>query len=329
MTREVVLTARPEGEPRASDFAVRDGAMPVPGDGELLVRNVFVSVDPYMRSRMSGIRTYVPPYELDAPVDGGAVGRVVESRDDRYAPGDWVLSQLGWREHGIVNAERVRKLDRAVAPPSYALGVLGMPGFTAWIGLVDIARVQEGETIYVSGAAGAVGSAAVQIAKLKGLRVIGSAGTPAKVEWLRSFGIEAFDYRESSTRDALADGIDVYFDNVGGPQLEAALWALRDHGRVAACGSISRYNDEQPEPGPRNLSFIVTKRLRVEGFIILDHFHRFGEFLAEVAPWVLGGQIQTRETVVDGLENIPAAFAGLFHGENTGKMLVRVGPDGD
>ena len=329
MTREVVLAARPEGEPKASDFAVRDTVRPVPGDGEVLVRNVFVSVDPYMRSRMSGIRTYVPPYELDEPVDGGAVGRVVESRDERYAPGDWVLSQLGWREYGVVAADRLRKLDPSVAPPSYALGMLGMPGFTAWIGLVDIARVQEGETIYVSGAAGAVGSAAVQIARLKGLRVIGSAGTPRKVEWLQSLGIEAFNYRETPAREALADGIDVYFDNVGGAQLEAALWALRDHGRVAACGSISRYNDARLEPGPRNLSFIVTKRLRVEGFIILDHFQRFGDFLAEVAPWVLGGQLQCRETIVEGFENIPAAFAGLFTGENTGKMLVRVGPDSD
>jgi NADPH-dependent curcumin reductase CurA len=202
-----------------------------------------------------------------------------------------------------------------------------MPGFTAWIGLVDIARVQEGETIYVSGAAGAVGSAAAQIARLKGLRVIGSAGTAEKVEWLRSLGIEAFDYRETPAKEVLADGIDVYFDNVGGAQLEAALWALRDHGRVAACGSISRYNDVRAEPGPRNLSLIVTKRLRVEGFIILDHYQRFGDFLAEVAPWVLSGRLQSRETIVDGLENIPTAFAGLFHGENTGKMLVRVGPD--
>lgn len=327
MTREVVLAARPEGAPKASDFELREAPLPTPGEGEVLVRNVFVSVDPYMRSRMSGIRTYVPPYELGEAVDGGAVGRVVESRDERYAAGDWVLSQLGWREHGVVGAERLRKLDPSVAPPSYALGVLGMPGFTAWIGLVDVARVQEGETIYVSGAAGAVGSAAVQIARLKGLRVIGSAGSAEKIEWLRSLGIEAFDYRETSAKEALAGGIDVYFDNVGGAQLEAALWALRDHGRVAACGSISRYNDARAEPGPRNLSLIVTKRLRVEGFIILDHFRRFGEFLTEVAPLVLGGHIQCRETIRDGFEHIPSAFAGLFQGENTGKMLVRVGPD--
>jgi NADPH-dependent curcumin reductase CurA len=327
VTREVVLAARPEGEPKASDFEIRDSTVPSPGDGELLVQNVYVSVDPYMRSRMSGVRTYVPPYDVGGTIDGGAVGRVVESNDERYEPGDWVVSQLGWCEQGLVPGHRARKIDPSVARPSYALGILGMPGFTAWIGLVDIGQVQEGETIYISGAAGAVGSAAAQMARLKGLRVIGSAGTAEKVDWLRSLGVEAFDYRETPAKEALADGIDVYFDNVGGSHLEAAFFALRDHGRVIACGSIARYNDTRPEPGPRNLSFIVTKRLRVQGFIILDHYARFPEFLAEVAPWVLAGQIQCRETIVDGLENIPTAFAGLFQGDNVGKMLVRVGPD--
>jgi hypothetical protein len=205
--------------------------------------------------------------------------------------------------------------------------MLGMPGFTAWIGLVDIGRVSEGETIYVSGAAGAVGSAAAQIARLKGLRVIGSAGTPAKVEWLRSLGIEAFDYHETRPKEALADGIDAYFDNVGGVHLEAGLAALRPHGCVIACGAISRYNDLRAEPGPRNLFLMVTKRLRLQGFIIFDHNDRFPAFLAEVAPWVRSGELAYRETIVDGLENIPDAFAGLFRGDNVGKMLVRVGPD--
>jgi NADPH-dependent curcumin reductase CurA len=202
-----------------------------------------------------------------------------------------------------------------------------MPGFTAWIGLTEIAEVKEGETIYVSGAAGAVGSAAVQIAKLKGLRVIGSAGSDEKVEWLRSLGVEAFNYRETRAKDALADGIDVYFDNVGGEQLEAALSALRPFGRVAACGAISRYNDQQPEPGPRNIGFVVTKRLRLQGFIVSDHNPRFADFLREVGPWVAAEQIECRETMIDGIENVPAAFAGLFRGDNTGKMLVRVGSD--
>jgi hypothetical protein len=328
VSREVILAARPQGVPQESDFELRDVADdPELADGEVLVRNVFVSVDPYMRGRMSGIRTYVGPYEVGEPIDGGSVGRVVASKHDGLAEGDWVLSQLGWREAGVVEGKRVRKLDPALAAPSTALGALGMPGFTAWLGLTEIAEVKEGETIYVSGAAGAVGSAATQIAKLKGLRVIGSAGSDEKVEWLRSLGVEAFNYRETRAKEALADGIDVYFDNVGGEQLEAALGALRPFGRVAACGAISRYNDQQPEPGPRNIGFVVTKRLRLQGFIVRDHDARFGDFLREVGPWVAEGKIECRETMIDGIENLPAAFAGLFRGDNTGKMLVRVGPD--
>jgi NADPH-dependent curcumin reductase CurA len=276
---------------------------------------------------MTGVRTYVDPYDVGDAIEGGAVGRVVTSRYDGLGEGDWVSSMLGWREGGVVDGKTLRKLDPQVAPPSTALGVLGMPGFTAWVGLVEIAAVQDGETIYVSGAAGAVGSTAVQLAKLKGLRVIGSAGSDEKVGWLRSLGIEAFNYRETSPREALGDGIDVYFDNVGGAQLEAALTALRPFGRVVACGAISRYNDERPEPGPRNLGFVVSKRLRIQGFIVTDHGARFGDFVREVGPWVADGNVQFRETVLEGIENVPAAFAGLFHGDNTGKMLVRVGPD--
>jgi NADPH-dependent curcumin reductase CurA len=327
MSREVVLAARPQGEPKESDFELRDVSDAEPGDGEVSVRNVFVSVDPYMRGRMTGVRTYVAPYEVGDPIDGGAVGRVVTSNHEGLAAGDWVLSQLGWRETGVAEGKRLRKLDPALAAPSTALGTLGMPGFTAWIGLTEIANVQEGETVYVSGAAGAVGSAAVQIAKLKGLHVIGSAGSDEKVAWLRSLGVEAFNYRETPAKEALANGIDVYFDNVGGDQLEAAFTALRPFGRVAACGAISHYNNEQPAPGPRNLTFIVGKRLRVQGFIVSDHFARFDEFLQEVGPWVAEGKVECRETMLDGIENVPAAFAGLFRGDNTGKMLVRVGPD--
>jgi NADPH-dependent curcumin reductase CurA len=327
VTREVVLAARPQGMPQETDFELRDVEHPEPADGEVLVRNVFVSVDPYMRGRMTGIRTYVAPFEVGDPIDGGAVGRVVASKHGDLAEGDWVVSQLGWREAGVTEGKRVRKIDPALAAPSTALGTLGMPGFTAWIGLTEIADVKEGETIYVSGAAGAVGSAAVQIAKLKGLRVIGSAGSDEKVEWLRSLGVEAFNYRETRAKEALADGIDVYFDNVGGEQLEAGLSALRPFGRVAACGAISRYNDQQPEPGPRNIGFVVTKRLRIHGFIVSDHNVRFPDFLREVGPWVAEGKIECRETVLEGIENVPGAFAGLFRGDNTGKMLVRVGPD--
>jgi NADPH-dependent curcumin reductase CurA len=327
MTREIVLAARPQGVPREADFELREIATPEPGAGEVLVRNVFVSVDPYMRSRMTGIRTYVGPYELGEPIDGGAVGRVVESNHEGFAAGDWVLSMLGWRDGGVASGDRLRKLDPSMAPPSTALGVLGMPGLTAWVGLVDIGAIAPGETIYVNGAAGAVGSAAAQIAKLKGLRVIASAGTPEKVEWLRSFGVEAFDYRETPAKEALAEGIDVCFDNVGGSQLESALFALRPFGRVIACGAVSRYNDERPEPGPRNLALVVTKRLRLQGFIVIDHLDRNRAFLAEAGPWLRDGSLAYRETIVEGLERAPEAFAGLFEGANIGKMLVRVGPD--
>jgi NADPH-dependent curcumin reductase CurA len=327
MSREVVLAARPVGEPAESDFELRDAPDAVPGDGEVAVRNVFVSVDPYMRGRMTGVRTYVPPFEVGQVVDGAAVGRVTISRDERYAEGDWVQSMLGWREEGVAPANSLRKLDPALAPPSTALGVLGAPGLTAWVGLVDIGKLEGGETVYVSGAAGAVGSVAAQVAKLKGCRVIGSAGSAEKVAWLEELGVEAFDYRTTSPREALAGGIDLFFDNVGGRQLEAAIGALRDFGRVVACGAISGYNATEPPPGPRNLAYVVSKRLRIEGFIILDHLDRFPAFAAEVGPWVRDGKLRYRETIVDGIDAAPRAFAGLFRGDNVGKMLVRVGPD--
>jgi hypothetical protein len=327
VSRAIILAARPEGLPQETDFELRELPDADPSDGEVLVRNVLVSVDPYMRGRMTGIRTYVPGFEVGDVIEGQTVGRVIASRDDRYTDGDWVSTMLGWRDAGVTGADNVRKLDPAVAPPSTALGGLGMTGFTAWVGLHEIGQVKEGETVYVSGAAGAVGSMAVQLAKLAGCRVIGSAGSPAKVEWLRSLGVEAFDYRETPLKDGLADGIDVFFDNVGGDQLESALFALRPFGRVVACGAISRYNSAAPEPGPRNLAFIVSKRLRIQGFIVTDHMARFPEFLAAVGPLVVAGEMQCRETVVDGLEAAPAAFVGLFSGDNIGKMLVRVGPD--
>jgi hypothetical protein len=323
--REVVLVARPQGEPKESDFELREAADAPLGDGDVRIRNELVSVDPYMRGRMTGVRTYVGPYEVGDVIGGAAVGRVVESRHPEFADGEWALSQLGWCEQGVAPGDGLRKLDPDLVPPSTALGGLGMPGLTAWVGLVKVAQVKEGETIYVSGAAGAVGSIAVQIAREKGLRVIGSAGSADKVAWLESMGIEAFNYKDTRARDALADGIDVYFDNVGGEQLEAALTALRPFGRVAACGAIATYNDERPSPGPRNMSFVVTKRLRLEGFIVIDHFGDFAAFVADVGPLVATGKIECRTTIVDGIENVPAAFAGLFRGDNTGKMLVRVG----
>jgi NADPH-dependent curcumin reductase CurA len=332
VSREIRLVARPRGFPDEELFEVAEAPIPDPAEGQVLIRNAFFSVDPYMRPRMNDVRSYVAPFTLGEAMTGGAVGRVAASRNERYAEGDWVLHYQGWREWALTDGAAVRRLDPEAAPVSTALGVLGMPGFTAWYGLFVLGRPQEGETVLVSGAAGAVGSAAGQMAAIAGCRVVGSAGSAEKLAWLRELGFDGvFNYREQSPREALAelapDGIDIYFDNVGGDHLEAAIGALRTHGRVVACGSISRYNDAEPSPGPRNMFLVVTKRLRIEGFIIRDHYDRFGEFVAEASEWVRDGRLRYRETVVDGIQNAPKAFLGLLRGENIGKMLVKVGPD--
>jgi NADPH-dependent curcumin reductase CurA len=327
-SREIHLAARPQGMPIPGDFALVEVGVPEPAAGDVLIRNAYISVDPYMRGRMNDAKSYVPPFALGEVMTGGAVGQVVASRNDRFAEGAWVVHNLGWRELALSDGIGLLPFDATAAPVSTGLGVLGMPGLTAYVGLLDVGRVEAGETVYVSGAAGAVGSAVGQIAKRKGCRVIGSAGSAEKVAWLKEIGFdEAFDYRDVPVREALAEGIDVYFDNVGGATLEAALTALRLRGRVVACGAISQYNATEPPAAPRNLFLVVTKRLRIEGFIISDHFDRMPAFLAEVAPWVRDGSVRYRETVVDGIENAPGAFMGLLAGENTGKMLVRVGPD--
>jgi hypothetical protein len=325
-SREWRLAARPQGMPKPSDFELAEVDVGEPEDGQILIRNAFMSVDPYMRGRMNDVKSYVPPYQLGEPMYGGAVGEVVASRNERAAEGDWVTHQLGWREVAVSDGRGLMQVDPSLAPPEAFLGVLGMPGLTAYVGLLDIGQVKEGETVFVSGAAGAVGSVAGQIARIKGCRVIGSAGSDEKVAWLRDeLGFDqAFNYRTASLREELADGIDVYFDNVGGEQLEAAIFALRTYGRVVACGSISRYNDTQPSPGPRNMHMITTKRLRMQGFIIFDHSDRYPEFAREVSGWLRDGSLKHRETIVDGLEHAPEAFIGLLEGGNTGKMLVRL-----
>jgi NADPH-dependent curcumin reductase CurA len=331
-SREIRLATRPRGAPAPSDFELAEVELPEPAEGEILVRNAFVSVDPYMRGRMNDVKSYVPPFALGEPLRGGAVGRVVASRNDRWPEGAWVAHDLGWREAAILEGRGVRKVDLAVAPVSTALGVLGMPGLTAFVGIEDIGGVSADDTVFVSGAAGAVGSLAAQLARLRGARVVGSAGTREKVAWLEELGLDGvFDYHETPTRDALRelapDGIDVYFDNVGGDTLEAAIGAMRLRGRIVACGSISLYNATEALPGPRNLFMVVTKRLRMQGYIISDHADRYPAFLAEVAPHVADGTIRYRETVVDGIEHAPEAFIGLLAGANVGKMLVRVGPE--
>jgi len=262
------------------------------------------------------------------PLAGGAVGRVVASRHPDYGEGDWVFSMLGWREVARSDGAGVRKLDPDRAPPSTALGVLGMPGLTAYVGLLDIGQPKEGETVFVSGAAGAVGSIAGQIAKLKGCRVIGSAGSAEKVAWLRELGFDvAFDYKQTPPRDALrGEPLDVYFDNVGGDHLEAAIGAANPFARFVECGMLSRYNDERPEPGPTNIAMIVPKRLLLQGFIVSDRADRARDFYRDMTEWVREGKVRYRETYVDGIENAPRALLGLFEGENIGKMLVRLNP---
>jgi NADPH-dependent curcumin reductase CurA len=328
--KEIRLAERPKGWPTDQTFAFAEVELPAPGPGEVLVRNTFMSVDPYMRGRMNDVKSYTPPYELGKALEGGAIGEVVESGVDGVSPGDLVLHGLGWRSHTLTK-QFTRLTPIEGVSPSHFLGALGMPALTAYVGLLDIAALKPGETVFVSGAAGAVGSLAGQIAKLKGAgRVIGSAGSADKVAHLTGkLGFDAaFNYRDGNVTELLTaaapDGIDVYFDNVGGDHLEAAIWAMNDYGRVAACGSISGYNEEKRPPGPRNMFQVVTKRLTVRGFIILDHGDRFRAMIDEVGAWLAGGELVAEETFVDGLENAPAAFLGMLRGENTGKMVVRL-----
>ncbi len=329
--REVRLAARPSGWPDAGTFELAETTLADPADGELLVRTDFMSVDPYMRGRMNDTKSYVPPFQVGQPLDGGAVGHVVASRAEGFAEGDVVLHGLGWREHAVVAARAARRLDPAPGVPLSAyLGVLGMPGLTAYVGLLDIAAMKEGDAVFVSGAAGAVGSLVGQLARLKGAsRVVGSAGSPAKVQYLTELGFDAaFDYHDGPVTEQLKaaapEGIDVYFDNVGGDHLEAALEALLPYGRVAMCGAISQYNATEPAPGPRNMFQAIGKRLTLRGFIVSDHSQRTPDLIREVGGWVQDGSIRFQETVVDGLEHAPEAFLGLLRGENTGKMVVRL-----
>jgi NADPH-dependent curcumin reductase CurA len=335
--REVHLVRRPHGMPDPDDFALVDRDLDEPGDGEVLVAVHHFSVDPYMRGRMNDVPSYVPPFRLDEAMDGRAVGEVIASgSDDPDAPavGDLVTGNLAWRTHGVARAKHVQKVDapQGVSPSAF-LGVLGVPGLTAWVGLLDKAAFREGDAVFVSGAAGAVGSLAGQLAKLKGAsRVVGSAGSAEKVAWLTGeLGFDAaFNYKDGPVvdqlREAAPDGIDVYFDNVGADHLEAAIACANDFARVAACGAIAHYNDtdDDPTPGPSNLFQIVKKRLSIQGFIVTDSFDRMRPFLDEVTPWVAEGRVKFAETVVEGIDHAVEAFRGMLRGENTGKMIVAV-----
>ncbi|MGW1075496.1 NADP-dependent oxidoreductase [Streptomyces sp. NPDC002537] len=327
--REWHLVARPHGWPKPEDFALRETAVPELGEGRVLVRNIHLSVDPYMRGRMNDVKSYLPPYKLDHPMDGGAVGVVVASRSDAFRPGDHVVHQLGWREYAVLGAEHAVKVDPDVAPLSTYLGVLGMTGLTAYAGLLEVADFKAGDAVFVSGAAGAVGSQVGQIAKLKGAsRVIGSAGSDEKVKLLtEEYGFDAaFNYKNGPVaeqlRAAAPDGIDVYFDNVGGEHLEAAIDSLKLHGRITVCGMIAQYNATEPTPAPRNLTSVIGKRLRMQGMLVADHWDLQPRFVQEVGAWVRSGELKYRETAVHGIEHATEAFLGMLRGENTGKMIV-------
>ncbi len=329
LTRQIHLAARPSGLPSADGFRTVDVELADPGAGEILVRNTVLSVDPYMRGRMNDVKSYVPAFPLDAPLEGGAVGVILESRDASLRAGDTVLHMAGWREHAVLPARAARKIDVEGVPDSTYVGVLGMPGVTAYVGLTRIAVVQPGDTVFVSGAAGAVGSVAGQLArKLGAAKVIGSAGSPEKVAWLvDELGYDAaFDYHDGSPAKLLAPHgpVDVYFDNVGGDHLEAAIFHMANFGRIAACGSIADYNATRPVPGPRNLAMIVAKRLTVRGFIVSDHYDAAADFLRVAGPWVSSGEIRYRETVYEGLDRTVDAFLALFSGDSIGKMIVRL-----
>jgi NADPH-dependent curcumin reductase CurA len=334
VSRQVVLAARPKGLPQLTDFRVEAQPLPRPADGELLVRNIYMSVDPYMRGRMNDFRkSYVPPFELGQPLDGGAVGVVVESRSPGFAAGDCVEHGLGWREYCALPGRAARRVDAAAAPLSNYLGVLGMPGLTAYAGLLEIGQPKAGETVFVSAATGAVGSVVGQIAKLKGCRVAGAAGTDAKVAQLTGeLGFDAaFNYRSGKLHEALGRacpaGIDVDFENVGGELLEAVLGQVNRNARIVLCGLISAYNDERPRPGPSNLGSMIINRVTMRGFIVTDFAHLGARFHADMHGWLASGAVKARETVVEGIENAPAAFLDLLGGAHIGKMLVRLAPE--
>jgi NADPH-dependent curcumin reductase CurA len=332
--RQVQLAARPVGFPQESDFRVVEAPVPAPGSSEFLVRTVYLSVDPYMRGRMSDVRSYVPPVALGDVMEGGTVGEVVRSNHPGFAAGDVVEGRLGWQEYAVSAGKGVRKIDPTLAPISTALGVLGMPGLTAYFGLLEVGQPKPGETVVVSAASGAVGGLVGQIAKLRGCRAVGLAGSDAKVAYItRELGYDAgINYRTAPDLDAALqaacpNGVDVYFDNVGGRITEAISRHVNTFARFAICGLISQYNLTEPELAPRNERFVLTSRVRIQGFIVFDFAARYKEGLAQLGAWVREGKLKYREDVVDGLESAPGALIGLLQGRNFGKMLVRVGPE--
>jgi NADPH-dependent curcumin reductase len=334
VNRRIVLASRPQGRPTDANFRLEQQPLPVPKDGEMLLRTLYLSLDPYMRGRISDAPSYAAPVEIGAVMVGGTVGRVEESRHPGFVQGDLVQTYGGWQDYSIANGASAYKLDASMPRPSYAIGVLGMPGFTAYLGLLDIGTPKPGETVVVAAATGAVGSVVGQVAKIKGCRVVGIAGGKEKCEYaVHELGFDAcLDHKDASLPQALMaacpKGIDVYFENVGGAVFDAVLPLLNTFARVPVCGLIARYNATSLPSGPDRLPLLTTlmlqKRLRMQGFIISDHSARIGEFRREMTQWVKEGRVKAREDVVEGLENAPTAFLGLLEGRNFGKLVIKV-----
>jgi NADPH-dependent curcumin reductase CurA len=331
---EIRLKSRPVGMPKASDFELAEAAIPSPGPDQVLVRNVYMSVDPYMRGRMTDRASYVPPFQIGEALSGGAVGQVVESNNPAWKKGDYVSNFSGWKEWFVSGGGEFQKVDPTIAPLQAYLGALGMPGLTAYAGLLNVGALKDGERVFVSAASGAVGAIVCQIAKAKGCYVVGSAGSDEKCDWLVKEGgcDKAINYKtagalEPAIRAAFPEGIDVYFENVGGEHLDAALANMRMNGRIPVCGMIAQYNATDLPPGPKNIIAVIPMRIMIKGFIVSDYGAMAPQFMADMAKWIGAGKMKWRETILDGIDKAPEAFIGLFKGDNFGKALVRLGPD--
>lgn len=331
INHQIVLNSRPDGWVTPDNFKLVDGEIPEIGAGEILVRNLYMSVDPYMRSRMNDAKSYVPPFQIGKVLEAGVVGEVIRSQNSKFKEGDVVVGMLGWENFTRSDGEGLLTVERGAVPLSYYLGILGMPGMTAYAGLVGVANLQEGEKVFVSAASGAVGSVVGQIAKIMGCEVVGCAGSDEKVDFLvNELGFDrAFNYKTcGSIAKKIAElcpkGIDVNFENVGGEIMEAALWNMRDYGRIVLCGMISNYNDTDMTPGPRGMGIIIQRRLKIQGFIVFDNPALNMEFIGKAVGWLAEGKLKYRESVAEGLENAPAAFIGMLKGENFGKQIVKI-----
>ena len=328
---QIQLAARPVGFPKLSDFKTAEAPIPQPSDGEVLLETMWLSVDPYMRGRMSDAKSYAEPVKLGEVMVGGTICRVVESKSEKLKAGDIVSAFTGWQRYAVAPAKQLMKIDPALGPVQVYLGAAGMPGLTAYFGLLDVCAPKAGETVVVSGAAGAVGSIVGQIAKIKGCRVVGIAGTDDKVKWLveelgfdAAYNYKGVDNHLAELRELCPEGIDCYFDNVGGSITDAVMIHMNVHARIAICGQISQYNLEKPEMGPRMLGMLIVKRANVQGLLVTDYMPRFAEGIKDLAGWIKEGKLKYEETVVNGLENAPQAFLDMLNGANTGKMLVKL-----